>query len=121
VSAEALRRMKSAGLLDDPLLWLHTPCTEDVVVSLYVRSVGLELKDFNADGEVFGVKHFGLADSPERLLARGFGVIHSIRDYRNFKESDTRQFFRDLRTRHGPPEALDDSSVGPSETSVRSV
>ncbi len=97
LSAAALHAMDQQGALNDPLLWLHTPCGEDVVVSMYVRAAGFYLEDFNRDGEPFGVKCLGLPDSPQRLLQRGFAIIHSVKNHRHYDEAATRAFFRQQR------------------------
>jgi len=97
LTMEAIQRMNAAGYLDRPLDWLHTPCGEDVVVTLYVQAVGLEARDLNDDGDPFGVKYLGLPDTPENLLHRGFGVIHSVKDYGPYREEETRAFFREQR------------------------
>src|SRR5205814_225286 len=78
VSRELLVRMRSAHYLDNPSLWLPVDCPEDVMVGIYTRAVGLGFRSFVGDGEVFGVRHRGLPDTPPRLIERSFSVIHSI-------------------------------------------
>jgi hypothetical protein len=97
VSGASVDAIVAEGFLDDPLLWLHTPCSEDVVVSLYVRAVRKKLADFNGEGEPFGVKNPGLPFAPELLLDRGYAIIHSVKDHRQFLEDRTRAFFRERR------------------------
>lgn len=97
ISQNALHQIARAGYLDNPLLWLHAPCTEDSVVSLLIRAEGFKLYDFNADNEPFGLKHRGLPDIPVRLIKRGFSIIHSVKSYGQFNEEETRSYFYDIR------------------------
>jgi hypothetical protein len=91
------QRMKSEGFLSDTALWLPIDCPEDVMVGIYTRAVGLACANFVGPNEVFGVRHRGLADTPERLLERGFSVIHAVKNDPNFPEDQIRQFFREKR------------------------
>jgi hypothetical protein len=83
------------------MLWLNTDLVEDVMMSMLVMASGMELMGFAANGEVFGVLHRGLPDVPERLLERGYGVIHSVRNDPRFSEGDIRVFFQNMRSRSG--------------------
>ena len=91
---DTLSRMAEAALLKNPLMWLKAPFGEDITVSVCVKAAGDELADFNDDGEVFGVQSLGLPNSPERLVKRGFSIIHSVTRYRDFSETDIRRYFR---------------------------
>lgn len=93
ISIPALRRIAEMGRFDDPTLWLYSGISEDIMMSMYVRTAGFDLCSLIQDGEPFGVLHLGLPDTPDRLLARGFGIIHSVKDYESFKEKETRAFF----------------------------
>ena len=97
ISAEMLRRMDRDGLLDDPLLWLHTPVGEDVMMGVYTKAVGLEMRSLVEQGEPFGLKFNGLPDTPERLLSRGYSLIHSVKNDAHFSESEIRGFYREIR------------------------
>jgi hypothetical protein len=97
VSAELLARMASRGYLDDPLCWLRSGLTEDVMMGLSARAVGLELSDYNGANEPFGVQFLGLPDRPDVLLANGYSIVHSVKDHGKIREADTRQFFQSLR------------------------
>ena len=94
VSDEFLRRMLAAGYLDNPMLWVTADCPEDVMVGMYTKAVGLRHMDFVGAGEAFGVRHQGLPDIPQRLLERGFSVIHSIKNDPRMNEAEIREFFR---------------------------
>jgi len=92
-----LKRFAEAGLLEDPLLFLNTPITEDVALGLFTRSLGMELSDLNHPGEPFAVRHFGLSASPEELLRQGYSIVHSIKDRGNYTEEGVRSFFLQQR------------------------
>jgi hypothetical protein len=97
ISTRALGKLAENGFLNDPLLWLDTALVEDVMMSMLVMAAGMQLFGYAADGEVFGVVHKGLADMPERLLERGYGVIHSVRNDARWSEQEVRDFFRTAR------------------------
>ena len=97
VRAEMLKRMDSRGYLDDPLSWLRSGLTEDVMMGLYTHAVGMRMADFNQPNEPFGVQYQGLPGRPEELLARGYSIIHSIKDHGDMKEDDTRAYFQRVR------------------------
>ena len=96
-TGEAVRRIAERGYLDDPFVWLGTHFSEDVVLSMYVCAVGLRLHGMTSEGEPFAVQHYGLPDTPERLVERGYSVIHSVKSDRNFSEPAIREFFRKRR------------------------
>ncbi|MBW0001620.1 MAG: hypothetical protein JO015_21195 [Verrucomicrobia bacterium] len=100
LSKEAVHRMQAAGMLDDPCQWLATPCGDDVVIALNVRAVGLLIEDFSSDDEPFGVDHRGLLARPEALVERGHSIIHSVKDHGQFREAETRAYFRERREVH---------------------
>ncbi len=97
VRAEMLNRMAAAGYLNDPLCWLRSGCGEDLMVGMYAYAVGMELSDFNREHEPFGVQYQGLPDRPDNLRTRGYGIIHSVKDHGEFREEETRRFFRAVR------------------------
>lgn len=92
VTGEAMRRMSGAGLLENEKIWLGTHFSEDAVLSMHVRAVGLELAGMA--GDIFGEQQIGLPDTPERLSARGYGIIHSVKGDVRFSEAAIREFFR---------------------------
>jgi hypothetical protein len=97
ISAELPRRMREGGYLDDPGLWLPIDCPEDVMVGLYTKCVALRHMNCVGDGEVFGVRHRGLADTPQRLVERGYSVIHAVKNDPNFPEPEIRALFQHRR------------------------
>ena len=100
VSGELLRRMNAAGYLDDPARWLSIDCPEDVMVGIYTRATGMTFRGFVGNNEAFGIRYKGLADSPEKLLDRGYSVIHSVKNDAKFTEEQIREFYQKAR-RHG--------------------
>ncbi len=64
-----------------------------MVLGAMARACGLALRDLPA---VFGLQHVGLADTPARLLERGFGVVHSTKNDA-LPEADVRAFFAAAR------------------------
>jgi hypothetical protein len=102
ISGSALIEIAKAGLLDEPMLWINTPCGEDVVISLYVKRVCKGFADFNGIGEPFGVSVKGSPFSPEEIVKRGYSIVHSIKSCGGCNESDTRLFFSSLRNAKGP-------------------
>jgi hypothetical protein len=97
VSAVGLRAMAAIGALADPLLWIWTHCCEDIVVTLSAFAAGGRAQDFNGDGEVFGVVSRGLPDALLRLVERGFSIVHSVKDFEQWSEAETRAFFAERR------------------------
>jgi hypothetical protein len=98
VSGELPRRMHAAGYLDNPARWLSIDCPEDVMVGIYTRAVGMGFKSFVDRNEAFGIRYKGLADSPEKLVERGYSVIHSVKNDASFTEEQIREFFQARRT-----------------------
>lgn len=98
VSPELLRRMASRGFFDDPSLWIPVDCPEDVMMGMYTRAVGLHSANYVRPGEVFGVRYRGLPAPPADLLARGYAVIHSVKNDPRMSEADIRAFFRRHRS-----------------------
>ena len=94
LSLAGLNAFAREGLLDDSLLFLNTPITEDVALGLFTRALGMELCDFNHPGEPFAVRHFGLSAPPPELVEQGYSIVHSIKDRGNFTEEGLRTFFK---------------------------
>jgi hypothetical protein len=97
LSRPMLDSMADAGYLDDPSVWMSIDLPEDVMMGIYTRAAGFEFQNFVNDRDVFGVRHVGLADTPEKLISRGFSVIHAVKNDQHFKEADLRAFFRARR------------------------
>ena len=97
LSRELLDRMARAGHLEDPTLWMSVDLPEDVMIGIHVRAAGLGFANNVMEGEVFGVRYLGLPDSPERLLARRYSIIHSVKNDERFDERSVRAFFKQHR------------------------
>jgi hypothetical protein len=97
VTSAALIDVNNARFFDHPLLWLDTAMSEDVLMSMFVRSTGRSLIDYCSNNQVFGVRHRGLSDSPDRLIQRGFSIIHSTKNDKQIAEAPLREFFRNRR------------------------
>ena len=98
VSGTMISRLPERGY-DDPCAWLPIDCPEDVMVGIYTKATGCEFKSFVAENEVFGVRHRGLDDSPQRLLERGYSVIHAVKNDPKYSENEIRKFFKERRGR----------------------
>jgi hypothetical protein len=93
VTARMIDGMATAGMLDDPTRWLNTRFGDDIMLGVQARALGHELVGMVDDGEPFGLRHIGLADTPERLVARGFSFIHSVKNDPDVSEAEIREFF----------------------------
>jgi hypothetical protein len=111
VSAEMIHRMATYGYLDDPQLWVHTRNCEDIMLGVCVRAVGLEMRSLVAQDEPFGLSHIGLADTPERLLAREYSLIHSVKNDKRFSEAEIRQFYQEIRKRDSGRQQKSDQRI----------
>jgi hypothetical protein len=90
ISAPMIAGMAARGWLDEPRQWLNTRLGDDIMLGIMARALGLDLRDVHA---VFGLKHIGLADTPQRLLERGFAVVHSVKNDPHHREEEIRSFF----------------------------
>ena len=85
------------GALDNPLLFVRSGLGDDPALALLVRRAGYRLAGHVGEGETFGVAWRGLPDAPDRLAARGYSIIHSVRNDPQHSEADIRRHFRALR------------------------
>jgi hypothetical protein len=90
ISASMIAGMASRGWLDEPRRWLNTRLGDDVMLGIQARALALDLRDLHA---VFGLKHIGLADTPQALVERGFAVVHSVKNDPRYREDEIRAFF----------------------------
>ena len=97
ISPTALSRMADRGLLDEPRFWRGRMVVEDLLLSMYVRAVGLELLDDSGEGGVFGVAGRGLPHAPLEILRRRHAVVHSVKNDPKFPEEGVLAFFRERR------------------------
>src|SRR5262249_1300788 len=94
IARDMIEGMATLGVFDDPRLWVASGCPDDVMLGIYARAVGLRSANATTDGEPFGLKYVGLPDAPDRLLARGYGLVHSVRNDARFPEGAIRAFYR---------------------------
>jgi len=97
ISKEMISNMAVKGYLEDPLLWLNTPITEDTMMGMYAKGTGMQLQGLVEQDQPFGIRLRGLADTPENLLSRGYSLIHSIKNDKRFSENEIRRFYREYR------------------------
>ncbi len=65
------------GWLTHPDRYIDQRLGDDMLLGAMCRAAGLQLRDAT---DVFGIAHRGLPDTPENLVARGFAVVHSVKD-----------------------------------------
>lgn len=94
---DTVRDMQKHDLLCHPDFWRPSMVGEDVVVAAYVKAAGWHLASHAAAGETFGIAYTGLPYPPEELVARGYSVIHSVKNYPAQSETKIREFFRAKR------------------------
>ncbi|MBV9491475.1 MAG: hypothetical protein JO069_17395 [Verrucomicrobia bacterium] len=104
LSRACVEALAARGLVSRPRIWIPTPLVEDMIMSLCVLSAGFTLQDFSGEQEPFAVRYRGLPDTPERLVARGHSIVHSVKDFnkQGLKEAELRSFFRELRSPSRP-------------------
>lgn len=99
ISPALIGALAARGWLADPARWLHARLGDDMVLGAMTRACGLALRDLPA---VFGLTHRGLPDRPERLRARGFAIIHSVKNDPASSEEEVRAFFASVRGTGAP-------------------
>ncbi|MGH2873952.1 MAG: hypothetical protein ACRDL5_16010 [Solirubrobacteraceae bacterium] len=95
----ALDALDLGGSLDDPLVFAGTHIGDDPMLGILVRRAGYRLAGHVGEGQTFGVAWRGLPDTPVRLAARGYSIIHSVRSDPRFSEQEVRALFRRARER----------------------
>jgi hypothetical protein len=73
----------------------HVP--EDALLSLTTRAAGFTIAELGGRGGPLAVTWKGLPASPPQLAASGALVVHSVRSWKEWTESEIRSFFRDRR------------------------
>lgn len=91
---DAVKEMYANGFLDDAAVWRPTLVSEDVLIGAYTAACGWKISGFIETGEVFGMAHKGLPFSPEELVSRDYGIIHSVKNDPRISEEQIRTFFR---------------------------
>jgi hypothetical protein len=96
-----LDRMADAGCFDSQRHWPELPFCEDQAMALYARSVAFQVSDCSSPGQPFGVQYRGLPYSPDELAARGYALIHSVKNDERYGEMVIRQYFAERRQQVG--------------------
>jgi hypothetical protein len=109
IPRRALAALRAQGCLDDPTVFAGTGLGDDPVLAILIRRCGYRLAGHVGEGETFGVAWRGLPDSPQRLEARGYSIIHSVKSDPRFPEREIREYFRRRRSAPSrlPPPGLD--------------
>jgi hypothetical protein len=77
---------------------------EDHLMALLTIANGLHLGDFATGDQPLALRWRGLPDSPERLLASGKAIVHSVRSWQEMNEREVRGVFAAARReRAGSP------------------
>jgi hypothetical protein len=102
---DRIREVVATGL-GDRARGLHARLGDDLVLGAMTRACGLALRDLPA---VFGLAHRGLPDRPAALGARGFAIIHRVKNDPGASVEVIRAFFGAARggaaATGAPPEA----------------
>lgn len=94
ISAQLARTLFSEGALRDPTITCGTGLGEDVVLGLITRAAGFELRTLVDPGDPFALRHQGLLDTPEQLVAGGHSIVHSLKCQAPEDEQQLREVFR---------------------------
>jgi hypothetical protein len=84
-------RLRERGLLADPRAWMHTRCSDDVMMGVLCRALGLGFLELTGPDGPMSVAQGGLNDDPEAILAKGRAIVHSIRDDPRWSEDELRR------------------------------
>lgn len=95
-SKKCLLNLNSASLLGFYKL-RNVNFGEDLLFSLLVKSIGMNLGDLGSAGLPVGCAWKGLPAATEVLYEDNKKVIHSVRSWDQLDESDIRDYFRDRR------------------------
>ncbi|HWE11719.1 MAG TPA: hypothetical protein VG325_20395 [Solirubrobacteraceae bacterium] len=95
----ALDAIDAGGGLDDPLAFVGAELADDPMLAILVRRAGYRLAGHVGEGDTFAVAWRGLPDTPGRLVARGYSIIHSVKNDPRVPESEIRRYFAAGRAR----------------------
>ena len=79
ISRAALEIWAKNKTIDDPLLFSRSCLGDDIIFSLLAAATGLQLADFNKDGDVFGIWFRQPTYPVSQLKTRGYALLHSIK------------------------------------------
>ena len=99
LSRPFIDRLAHDGWLRDPLAWQAIDLAEDAMVGIHVRAVDMTFADSVAAGDIFGIRYKGLPFPPAELQAKGYSVIHAVKNDPHVDEATIRAFFAERRQR----------------------
>ena len=74
--------------------WVRTAIGEDVVVGLLSFAAGLHVRGHVEPGDPFALGWTSLPLPPEEIVARGYSLVHPLKDQAYGDERELREFFR---------------------------
>jgi hypothetical protein len=96
ISYDCLRQLDREGLLPMQKLG-NINFGEDLLFSLLVKSIGMQLGDLAHAAGPIACAWKGLPAAPEKLYNEGKKIIHSIRFWQDMNEDDIRAYYRSCR------------------------
>jgi hypothetical protein len=91
LSRQAIQRLRNrTALIHDPKLFEGTRIPEDIGLSILVPALGLQLREHNRPGEVFGIWYQQPTRSIAELISDGYGIVHSIKSVDEKEEEQLR-------------------------------
>ena len=98
MTVEANRRFGDLSAVNDPRCTFTNWVTEDVFYAIAIHAVALQLVPQQSPGDIFASCWQGLAaHSLEEAWDRNNCIVHSLKDFGPFRETESRQFFRKQR------------------------
>jgi hypothetical protein len=91
--------------LDYPCFFIGTGLCNNPVVGILVRRAGFRIANDTAEGGTSAVKWSGLPDSPQRLLERGYSIVHSVKNDKTLSEAEIRAYYKGVRDQRAPADA----------------
>jgi hypothetical protein len=97
ISWSFLKAMRSASYLAQARSLLSLPTGEDVLLSMYCRSLGFHVMDYSDNGQPFACKWRGLPYPPDVLIQRQHAIIHSLKGDGRASREQLQLTFKALR------------------------
>jgi hypothetical protein len=97
MSWSLLTAMHGAGYLAHAPALYSLPTGEDVLMSMYCRSLGFRVLDYSDYGQPFACAWRGLPYSVEVLIQRQHAIIHSLKGDPNASREDLQTIFQEFR------------------------
>ena len=93
LSARFIELMQTLHLYEDARYWTVLPIGEDLIISLYIYTVGLRLQASVHHTNLFGVQWRGLPFTLEHLEKERYAFLHSVRE-NSVPEAQVRSLFK---------------------------